>query len=146
MNPRDFLTVADALILGDSEAEWRTALSRAYYATFHVARNLLRQCGFVIPQSEQAHAYLGLRLANCGHPDIVQGGKDLIDLRRQRNRANYDLDRTLEQKSAVRHVLLAADIISLLEQAATEPAIRTLITDSMKDYKRDVLKEVTWQP
>src|SRR5262249_6282506 len=126
--------------------EWRTAVSRAYYASFHVARNLLRQCGFVVPRADQAHAYLWQRLANCGHPDISQAGNHLNDLRSLRNRSDYDLDRPLAHAQAVRLVLLAEDIIRLLEQAATEPALLTLITDAMKDYERDVLKEVTWQP
>src|SRR5262249_22533211 len=92
MNPRDFLNVAAALIAGPSEADWRTAGSRAYYAAFHVARNLLRQCGFVVPKADQAHAYLWLRLANCGHPDVTKAGDDLHDLRNVRNQADYDLE------------------------------------------------------
>ena len=58
MNPRDFLDVADELIAGPSEAYWRSSVSRAYYAAFHVADQLLTQCGFVVPHSERQRIYL----------------------------------------------------------------------------------------
>ena len=48
MKPRDFLDVADEL--SDGEAHWRSAVSRAYYAAFHVARRLLIELGFVPSQ------------------------------------------------------------------------------------------------
>ncbi len=35
MDETGFLNVADALSMGDTEAEWRSAISRAYYAAFH---------------------------------------------------------------------------------------------------------------
>jgi hypothetical protein len=46
MDPRDFLDVAGEWVTGTREAEWRSGVSRAYYATFHVARDLLRRCGY----------------------------------------------------------------------------------------------------
>ena len=48
MNPHDFLEVANEWITGVREAEWRSAVSRAYYAAFHVARLLLERCGFSV--------------------------------------------------------------------------------------------------
>ena len=55
---RDYLTLAKTWITGASEAEWRSAVSRAYYAAFHEARDLLRNLGFAVPRGDQAHAYL----------------------------------------------------------------------------------------
>jgi uncharacterized protein (UPF0332 family) len=55
---KDFLILAELWITGTSEAEWRSAVSRAYYAAFHVARQLLRTLGFLVPRGDQAHAYL----------------------------------------------------------------------------------------
>ena len=66
MNPREFLDLAGEWAAGTREGEWRSAVSRAYYAAFHVARTLLQDCGFAVPAAEQAHAYLWLRLANAG--------------------------------------------------------------------------------
>ena len=97
MNPLDFLDVAGELAAGLREAEWRSALSRAYYATFHMARRLLQQGGFEVPQTEKAHGYLWLRLSNAGHPDVCQAGLDLGNLRTVRNVADYDVDDDLVQ-------------------------------------------------
>jgi hypothetical protein len=33
-----------------------------------------------------------------------------------------------------------------LDDLAREPAIRDRVTDAMKIYERDVLREVTWHP
>jgi uncharacterized protein (UPF0332 family) len=146
MNPRDWLDLADVLAAGIREAEWRGAVGRAYYAAFHVARQLLRQCQFDVPRGEQAHAYLWLRLTNSGHPDVEQAGRRLDQLRRDRNRADYDLGIPLDQRDALNRAQTAQDVIDLLDAIATTPSIRTQITDAMKVYERDVLGQVTWHP
>jgi hypothetical protein len=85
MDPHDFLDVADELSRGTREADWRSAVSRAYYAAFHVARSLLVEQGFQVPQADRAPAYLWMRLSNSGHPDLQQAGINLNHLRGQRN-------------------------------------------------------------
>jgi uncharacterized protein (UPF0332 family) len=142
---RDFLTLADTWIKGATEAEWRSAVSRAYYAAFHEARQLLRALGFQVPRADQAHAYLWLRLSNCGDPQVQVAGAELNRLRRERNRADYDVDQTLSQSDALLYVQAARRITQALSIATTEPT-RTQITDAMKVYERDVLQVVTWQP
>jgi uncharacterized protein (UPF0332 family) len=146
MNPRDFLDVADSLLGGISEAEWRSAVSRAYYAAFHVVRHLLVQCGFSVPDGEQAHAYLWLRLANAGHPDVQQVGSDLGAIRTVRNSADYDLNRFMHHGTAANQIQAAEDVIHLLDMVAAAPGIQGQITDAMKIYERDVLRQVTWHP
>jgi uncharacterized protein (UPF0332 family) len=145
MNPRQFLDLANDLVTGTREAEWRSAVSRAYYATFHVAGNLLRRCGFNVPRAEQAHGYLWLRLSNCGHPDLERAGDSLKDLRTERNRADYDLHQAQDEGEAVNSVQFAEDIIRPLEEAAELPHVLQQITEAMRAYERDVLGEVTWR-
>ena len=53
MNWRDFLVLAGRLGGGAAEAEWRSAVSRAYYAAFHVARLLLSDLKFTIPRADR---------------------------------------------------------------------------------------------
>ena len=144
MDPRDFLDVADDLITGDKEAEWRSAVSRAYFASFHTAQRLLKKCGFVVPKGEQAHAYLWLRLANSAHPDVENAGNDLNHLRRNRNWADYVLDQPLAFATAQGFVQLADSIIQLLESVPTAPSVQAQITDAIKIYERDILRQVTW--
>src|SRR5713101_8397962 len=104
MNVRDFLTLAKALANETTEVAWRSAVSRAYYGAFHVARQLLEDLGFTVPQADRAHAYLWLRLSNCGHLQLTDAGRVLNDLRRQRNWSDYDLNRPLAQQVAAGQV------------------------------------------
>jgi uncharacterized protein (UPF0332 family) len=144
MNPHEFLDLAAEWSTGPSEGEWRSAVSRAYYAAFHVAQDLLRQVGFAVPQDDQAHAYAWLRLANSGNPDVQRAGNDLNELRRMRNRADYDLQRPFEQRTAIDFVLSATSIVELLEDLARTQPVLDRILAAIRDYERDVLREVTW--
>jgi uncharacterized protein (UPF0332 family) len=144
MDESGFLEVANDLSIGLREADWRSAISRAYYAAFHKARRLLRFGGFTVPRAEQAHAYLWLRLSNCQHPLVVDAGLSLNDLRSARNAADYDLDVAVDSQTAIDHVGLALDIIQLLHDLGNEPAVLGPVLDAIKIYERDVLRQVTW--
>lgn len=145
MNGRDFLPVATRLAAASTEADWRTAVGRAYYAAFHVARRLFTDLRFLVPRADRAHQYLVFRLSNCGEPPVEQAGRDLETLRRLRNRADYDESPPLTQAQAAAAVRLADDIIRVLDDARPDPP-RTRIRDAMIAYERDVLHDVTWQP
>lgn len=145
MEFRDYLSLAATLRDGSTEAEWRSASSRAYYAAFHVARQMLLSLGFVVPRADRAHAYLWLRLANAGHADVELAGNRLNHLRGDRNAGDYDETRTWRQVLAARHVRTAEDIIQAIDAAMIEPT-KTQITDAIKVYERDILQDVTWHP
>jgi uncharacterized protein (UPF0332 family) len=145
MNPDEFLELAGEWCIGTREGEWRTAMSRAYFAVFHVARQLLQQGGFVVPDGDQAHAYLWLRLSNSGHPDVNRGGNDLNNMRRLRNWADYDLDRPFLSALAVAQVQVADRLSELLKVVGTTATFLTQIVPAIRLYERDVLKQVTWQ-
>lgn len=146
MDETGFLELADELSTGSRPADWRTAISRAYYAAFHKARTLLRQVGFRVPDAERAHAYLWLRLKNSGHPDVNRAGDDLNQLRSMRNWADYNFGLPVGEATAIEQVGVATDILQLLHHLAKEPAILTRVIDALKTYQRDVLREVTWHP
>jgi uncharacterized protein (UPF0332 family) len=141
MDFRDFLPLAKTMVRGATEAEWRSACSRGYYAAFHVARRLLLALGFRVPQADRAHGYLWLRLSNAGVAEVKEAGRQLNDLRRERNRADYDDHRTIIQADAAQNIRFVEEVIQALDAAAIEP-VRTQITDAMKVYERDV----TWHP
>jgi uncharacterized protein (UPF0332 family) len=145
MDFRDYLSLADTLAKGATEAEWRSACSRGYYAAFHVARRLLLGLGFRVPQADRAHGHMWIRLANSGVGEVRKAGLLLNDLRRERNRADYDDHRTIAGDVAAEQVRFAEEIIQALDAAAVDP-VRTRITDAMKVYERDVLHDVTWHP
>jgi uncharacterized protein (UPF0332 family) len=142
---REFLTLAQDLLKMATEAAWRSAVSRAYYAAFHIARQLLRDLNFTVPRADRAHAYLWMRLSNCSDPQVQLAGRELNDLRRERNQADYDVDHPWAHAAAAGKVRDAGWVIQTLDAARSEP-LRTQITDAMKIYERDVLKDVTWHP
>jgi uncharacterized protein (UPF0332 family) len=145
MNARDFLTVADRLLQGTTEAEWRSALSRAYYAAFHVGLELLTACGFVVPARDRAHAFVWIRLANSGHAAVNHAGNGLRSLRGDRNWADYDLARPLAPAVVAQRVQAAKAIVRALEAAGQDP-LKSQITAAIRVYERDVLRKVTWRP
>ncbi|HMC89832.1 MAG TPA: HEPN domain-containing protein [Gemmataceae bacterium] len=145
MNWRDFLPLATRLAAEATEADWRTAVSRAYYATFHVGRHLFSDLQFTVPRADRAHQYLVFRLSNSSDFAAEQAGRDLETLRRLRNRADYDEAPVLTQAQAVAAVQIADGIIQVLDAVRQEPA-RSLIRDAMIVYERDVLHDVTWKP
>lgn len=145
MTGADFLTLASRLAAAPTEAEWRTATSRAYYAAFHAARDLFRSFGFRVPHADQAHQYLYVRLFNCLNPVVVSAAVDLHDLRRRRNEADYDLHLAYNRQTPARLILIARAVIQALAVASSEPT-RTQIVTAMKDYERNVLRQVTWSP
>ena len=145
MTGSDFLPVAIQLAAATTEPEWRTAISRAYYAAFHVARQLMEDLGFRVPWADRAHAYLTMRLNNCGDAPVQRAAASLHSLRSLRNQADYDLQRPVRQAVAVAQAQISQQIIQALTLAKQNPT-RTSITDAMRIYERDVLRDVTWQP
>lgn len=145
MNWRDFLALASRLAAGPTEADWRSAVSRAYYAAFHVARELLAGLNFTVPRADRAHQYLVFRLSNAGEPTVESAGRDLDTLRRLRNRADYDDAPSVTPAQAAAAVRLAAGIIQALDGVRAGPN-RTRVRDAMIVYERDVLRDVTWHP
>jgi uncharacterized protein (UPF0332 family) len=145
MNWRDFLILAARLATETTEADWRSAVSRAYYAAFHVARRLLADLNFAVPRADRAHQYLVFRLSNCGEAGVETAGRNLETLRRLRNRADYDEAPALTGAQALAAVRLAEGIVQVLDNARLEPT-RTQIRDAIIVYERDILQDVTWHP
>lgn len=141
---RDLLRLAERLCLEVGEPEWRCAVSRAYYAAFHRARDLLQALGFEVPRGEQAHAFLWKRLQSCGNPSLGLAGSDLNQLRGQRNRADYDLAGDVSRRTAMTAVETATAIFRILD--ALTSVDRDAAIEVIKAYERDILRESTWRP
>jgi hypothetical protein len=110
-----------------------------------VARDLMEQLGFRVPRADRAHAYLTMRLNNSGNTQVQQASADLHNLRSLRNQADYDLQRPLRQAVALAQTQIAQQIVQRLSLASQEPN-RIAVRVAMRDYERDVLGDVTWQP
>jgi hypothetical protein len=145
MTPRELIDLANDLCEDDREVVWRTAANRAYFAAFHAACELLEHSGFEVPDSEQAHAYLWLRLSNCGHPDISSTGTVLKFLRTTRNVADYKRNETFTHPQATGQVLAALRVLDLLESVQVSPQTLARIADAIRVYERDVLRVVSYR-
>jgi uncharacterized protein (UPF0332 family) len=105
---RDFLRVAVILSAnGSDEAMGRSAISRAYYASFHVARDYCDRTGFSVSRGVQAHVELRQRFGHTGRI-----GQDLSRLHLMRKQADYDVPHpTQDIANAVRTALALANRI-----------------------------------
>lgn len=75
-----------------SAAELRSALSRAYYAAFLVANEMLcTACEQALPATASAHDLVPKMLNNSQHRPFRKVASSLARLRHARNKADYDL-------------------------------------------------------
>jgi uncharacterized protein (UPF0332 family) len=76
--------------IANREAKQRSAVSRAYYAVFNLAKNYLEQVeGHSIPKTADAHRYVGDQFRMSTNPNGKTIARDLVRLRRFRNQADY---------------------------------------------------------
>jgi uncharacterized protein (UPF0332 family) len=123
MTGRDFLICAERLVQSSAEADLRSAVSRAYYGTFHEALVLLRDNGVRIPKNEQVHMKLVYCFQDCGDANAAKAGEEIVVLRISRRAADYDLDdnRFRDRQQASRQVLRARQILEILRKCRTAP-------------------------
>jgi uncharacterized protein (UPF0332 family) len=140
---REFLNTARHLAGRGNEADSRSAVSRAYYAVFHVVRDLLSALRFQTPRADRAHKYLYYRLNNCGEPSVENAAVLLDNLRSLRNHADYDLGRPLAADAAANAMADAALILQVLDNLTSIE--RTRIMDAVKVYEHGI-GDVTWHP
>ena len=110
-DPGDFLTLARSLASkpGATEAELRTAVSRAYYAVFLKARENLVRLGRMSPtQSGGDHGPVIATLRGHGGPH----GDQLDKLRRNRGQADYQLEPPIDAPFAKSVLSLAGYLFS----------------------------------
>ena len=125
---REYLVLAEALLqartrLAQEEACCRTAVSRAYYAGYGVARTRARdQDGLQLPATGDAHQRVITHYRQGPSALHRAVGNNLRRLRRVRNRADYDDQ--LEQPVAVAQfaVRRARQVVAQLQALAPPPA------------------------
>jgi uncharacterized protein (UPF0332 family) len=129
MTGNDLIMLAGKLTanpgLGDAEARFRSAVSRAYYGAYHIAREFVESLGGTVPKNATGHFELSRLLWDSGQEDAHDAASRLDDLRRERNRADYDLDSTgfRDRVNAVKLVELADEVRTAIEHCRYEPAL-----------------------
>jgi len=108
-----FMDLAEDLAArANDEAAARTAISRAYYATFHTGRDYLVRTGIGLDRSRNAHRQVqdALRTKNA------EIGQDLELLHFWRKKADYDnLQLTDVDEQANSAVILARETIDAIK-------------------------------
>lgn len=115
--PSAFVKLADSLSRQTDEASHRSAMSRAYYATFLVTRDLLR----IRDLSSDVHGRTCRELKAVGLEDLAT---DLEKLRRLRNTADYNTAICFRQREACDGVRTATALLAELQSPATLRRIR----------------------
>lgn len=95
MNPVDFYALADYLFAnypsGKREAAVRSAVSRAYYAAFLYARDVMRSWGCFLT-TKAVHSQVSQGLKCSGRRSFFLLGDKVAKLCREREKADYELD------------------------------------------------------
>ncbi len=87
----DFLSLARQLGLGTDEASKRTAVSRAYYAAFGVARGwLVNQANVHVPSTGKAHDIVWDEFERRGDRESVSIAHNGRRLKDKRRKADYE--------------------------------------------------------
>lgn len=107
----DFLDLARRLADNEnSEADLRSAISRAYYAAFHKARTQLIIEGEVLPKDGTAHDFVWRRYRNAPGQIRNSIGINLERLKKKRTDADYR-DSVSSLPSVVKVALSESDIV-----------------------------------
>ena len=127
----EYLNLAQELAASNEEAKLRSAISRAYYSVFCLARNYLRD----IQQDPRLsrnktydindHQYVAEEFIynRSKSQQITEIGRNLTRLRKIRNQADYEDTIFRLQKEVERALSLAQNIISALRELTEEAGL-----------------------
>ncbi|MDI6781099.1 MAG: HEPN domain-containing protein [bacterium] len=109
---REYIKLSEELILRKEEACLRSAVSRSYYGVFCIARNKLRYRSY---SGSDVHRKVIETYENSR--DIIQKkiGKNLNELRKARNNADYDNSIEIKKDEAERMLVLSKQVLKSME-------------------------------
>jgi len=136
----EFLEVSKNLLKTPTEAAYRTAVNRAYYAVFHCGAAFFRELGFKISDGPQTHGQLMARINNCSTPELQSIYNDLVDLYKRRRLADYDLNSPFFHGQAIVALIVASagQIIATIQRCKESQTLRTQIRNGIRDYERKI--------
>lgn len=140
MNAADYIQFAGKLAATYSEAaSCRSAISRAYYGAFHVAKTFLGQVDSRPPKNASTHVFIYQRLSNCGQSEAALAGLLLADLYADRLDADYDLGKKqVESVNYARTAVVTAQRIQSLLEACDNAENREQIKAGIAEYERKI--------
>jgi uncharacterized protein (UPF0332 family) len=133
MNPRLFLELArffaNSSGLPFDRASFRSAISRAYYAAYHVAVRFLATIHVEIKEPAKGHDAVRQAFLFCSDPLAKEIGVMLRTLHTQRKWADYELDNPdpEERETAKAACSQATSTIKKLELCESPPQLATML-------------------
>ena len=140
MNGREFIDFSAKVAATYSDAAaCRSAISRAYYGEFHVAKSFLDRLGSRPFKNANAHVFVQHRLMSCGHDDAIVAGRLLQNLFSNRLRADYDLSlRAVESVARARAAVEVARRVQGLIEECQQDNEAERIKSGIADYERRI--------
>jgi uncharacterized protein (UPF0332 family) len=142
VHPWQFLDLAILLKGGHaSPASYRTAVSRAYYAAFHLGVGILRAIGIQLGDGPAAHGELRHCLGASNDADLEDARDLLRSLHARRIRADYRMDDTVVEtrKEADLACREATEAKLLFEALSNSPDGKNTAVMAMKQFARHTL-------
>lgn len=116
MNGEDFLKAAYSLCDGDHEAHWRSAVSRAYYALYHVSAEALAPILKLTGRGSD-HRLVADCLRNVDEANLDQAADRVNQLLDARIDADYRLKLTVNRADTELRSKAAARAIQLIKRS-----------------------------
>ena len=142
MDPRDFLQIAKSLLKIDKPVNCRTVFNRSYYAAYNVGVWFLEGLEGVnirISEGPGGHGEVSRYFQYCGLQDLKEAHQKLVNLRSDRNDADYRLnDKKVEKiNNARKAVWSAEDIIKAIDSHSSN-SDRKKIAEEIKRYVKKI--------
>jgi uncharacterized protein (UPF0332 family) len=133
MNHLDFLDTSERLVSmdGATEADIRSAISRAYYAVYHHVQLWWKGTHRFPDYKDRAHAKIQMALNNAGIPAVKVFSRDLKDLNNERQKADYRLALRFDLETGRRILDRARRAIT-----AFDDIDKAALKDGIEDYLR----------
>lgn len=139
MDPNRFLAQAWRLLEQDKTPEgYRSAISRAYYAAFHVACQFLATIDISVRRDASGHTDAYQYLSNSKDAEMERAGNSLDDLRTKRNQADYRMSEVgvEKEKTATALVNQASEIIVAVGECRRERQRMDAVKTAIKAWQR----------
>jgi len=106
-----YIYLATELLKGSDESYYRSAISRAYYGVFCIARD---RKGYSNYKRSDIHSKVITEYVKSNDEDERSVGFLLVELRNSRNQADYNSDKVIRKNEAERMVKAAKYILGIL--------------------------------
>lgn len=108
---KEYICLAEDLLSQAKESYSRSSISRAYYGVFCITRNKKDRKNYAGPNVHQRVIHEYKNSSNRNEKDV---GRILDELRRLRNIADYNEDKTIEKDHAEKAAALSKQILKKL--------------------------------